>query len=147
MLSYMQTGEDAAARAARLATEMKPHTVLLVEDSWVLAERIREMIDELPGLQLLGTAEDEQSAMSLLQKEPVDAVILDLQLKTGSGMTVLRKLSRMKHIPEILIVFTNYDLPEYRQQAAAMGVTHFLDKSRDYERLVEILRGMGRGDC
>jgi hypothetical protein len=38
------------------------------------------------------------------------------------------------------VVLTNYDLPEYKSAAAALGATHFLDKARDYGRLGDVLR-------
>jgi len=38
-----------------------------------------------------------------------------------------------------IIVLTNYDLPEYKNAAIALGATHFLDKARDYGRLPEVL--------
>jgi len=41
-----------------------------------------------------------------------------------------------------IVVLTNYDLPEYKSAAAALGATHFLDKARDYGRLGEVLRAI-----
>jgi DNA-binding NarL/FixJ family response regulator len=122
----------------------QPLNVFLVEDSPVLTERIRELVDELPGVRLVACAEDESSAITALEQCAVDALILDLQLKKGTGFGVLQKLATMSHNPPARIVFTNYDLPEYRRRATRLGATHFLDKSRDYDQLVEILRTMGQ---
>jgi len=41
-------------------------------------------------------------------------------------------------------VLTNYDLPEYKSAALALGATHFLDKAKDYWRLPEILVDIGK---
>jgi len=38
-----------------------------------------------------------------------------------------------------IVVLTNYDLPEYKNAAIALGATHFLDKARDYGRLPDVL--------
>jgi DNA-binding NarL/FixJ family response regulator len=72
----------------------------------------------------------------------VDVIILDLQLRQGTGFGVLRKLAARGMRP-VVIVYTNYDLPEYRHAAELLGANHFLDKSRDYERLVKILCDVG----
>jgi DNA-binding NarL/FixJ family response regulator len=39
-----------------------------------------------------------------------------------------------------IVVLTNYDLPEYKNAAIALGATHFLDKARDYGRLSDVLQ-------
>ena len=51
---------------------------------------------------------------------------------------VMRALATAQLKPRI-IVLTNYDLPEYKNAAIALGATHFLDKARDYGRLPEVL--------
>jgi two-component system, OmpR family, response regulator len=65
-------------------------------------------------------------------------IILDLHLKQGTGFGVMRALAATQLKPRI-IVLTNYDLPEYKNAALALGATHFLDKARDYGRLPEVL--------
>jgi DNA-binding NarL/FixJ family response regulator len=50
----------------------------------------------------------------------------------------MRALATTQLKPRI-IVLTNYDLPEYKNAAIALGATHFLDKARDYGRLPEVL--------
>jgi hypothetical protein len=37
---------------------------------------------------------------------------------------------------------TNYALPQYRERARRLGVEHFLNKEKDFERLPEIVAGM-----
>jgi DNA-binding NarL/FixJ family response regulator len=38
-----------------------------------------------------------------------------------------------------VIVLTNYDLPQYKEAAMALGATYFMDKVRDYDRLPTVL--------
>jgi DNA-binding NarL/FixJ family response regulator len=77
--------------------------------------------------------------MSRIDAGNIDAVILDLQLHTGSGFGVLRALHARAEAPPV-IVFTNFAITAYRDSALALGATHFLDKSRDYDRLPGVLR-------
>jgi two-component system OmpR family response regulator len=67
-----------------------------------------------------------------------DAVILELQLATGSGLTVLRHL-RWTGRKILVIVLTNHSSPSYRQACLAEGADHFLDKSAEFEKVAEIL--------
>jgi DNA-binding NarL/FixJ family response regulator len=112
--------------------------VLLVEDSKVLTERLSEAIRQIPDVELIGTADTEAAALAAVKRDSIDVIILDLHLKQGTGFGVMRALAGTQLKPRI-IVLTNYDLPEYKNAAIALGATHFLDKARDYGRLPEVL--------
>jgi DNA-binding NarL/FixJ family response regulator len=112
--------------------------VLLVEDSKVLTERLTEAIRQIPDVELIGTADTEATAVASAKRDSIDVIILDLHLKQGTGFGVMRALAIAQLKPRI-IVLTNYDLPEYKNAAIALGATHFLDKARDYGRLPEVL--------
>jgi len=117
--------------------------ILLVEDSKVLAERLSEAIGQIAGLDLIGTTDAEAVALAVARKENVDVIVLDLHLKQGTGFGVLRALASANRKTSV-IVLTNYDLPEYKSAALALGATHFLDKAKDYWRLPEILADIGK---
>jgi two-component system, OmpR family, response regulator len=112
--------------------------VLLVEDSKVLTERLSEAIRQVSDVDLIGTVDTEAAAVAAVRRENVDVMILDLHLKQGTGFGVMRALAKSPSKPSIVIL-TNYDLPEYKSAALALGATHFLDKARDYDRLPDVL--------
>ena len=114
--------------------------VLLVEDSRVLAERIREALDALDDVEVVGAVADETAAVEAVRDKQVDVIILDLQLKQGTGFGVMQRLGKSR--PKV-IVFTNYMLPEYQRLASALGVEYFLNKSLDYERLPQLIQEIG----
>src|SRR5665213_2717113 len=118
-------------------------SVLLVEDSRVLAERLREALLAVPGVQLAGTVDSEAEAVATLQRQPVDVVLLDLHLRQGTGFGVLRAIPSDRVKKTVVIVLTNYDLAEYRRAAAALGARHFLDALRDFDRLPTLLQQIG----
>jgi len=116
----------------------RPLKLLLVEDSRVLADRLIELIDQTATVELVAQVDNERDATTLLRDHPIDVVILDLQLRQGTGFGVLKSLPLGGSRPRI-IVLTNFDLPAYRRQAAELGADFFLDKSREYHRVPEIL--------
>jgi two-component system, OmpR family, response regulator len=113
--------------------------VLLVEDSDLLVQRITELLNDLPNIEIVGVAASEADALARLEAGDIDAVILDLQLHTGSGFGILRAL-RGRESPPAVVVFTNFAIGAYRDTALALGAQHFLDKSRDYHRLPAVLQ-------
>jgi DNA-binding NarL/FixJ family response regulator len=114
--------------------------VLLVEDSRVLAERLRESLDTLENVEVVGSVADESAAVQAAQDKRPDVIILDLQLKEGTGFGVMQRLGDRR---PIIIVFTNYMLPEYQRIATSLGVQHFLNKAVDYEKLPQLLQEIG----
>ncbi len=115
--------------------------VLLVEDSRVLAERLRESLDGLENVEVVGSVQDESAAVAAAREHRVDVIILDLQLKEGTGFGVVQKLGKSR---PTIIVFTNYMLPEYQRRANALGIEYFLNKSLDYERLPQLVQELGK---
>lgn len=113
--------------------------MLLVEDSALLVQRIVELVGDLSEVELAATAASESEAMLQLAGGEFDAVILDLQLNGGSGFGILRALHRQPGGPHV-VVFTNFAIAAYRDTALALGASYFLDKSRDYDRLPDVLQ-------
>jgi two-component system OmpR family response regulator len=113
------------------------YRVLLVEDSRVLAERLRESLELLENVEVVGAVAEETSAVTAVRDNNVDVVVLDLQLKEGTGFGVVQRLGKER---PTIIVFTNYVLPEYERLADSMGIEYFLNKSKDYERLPQLIQ-------
>ena len=68
----------------------------IVEDNPVIRENLIATLEELTPVRVVGTAEDEATAVQWLAHNdtPVDLVIVDIFLKSGSGLGVLRSAQR-----------------------------------------------------
>lgn len=110
--------------------------VLLVEDSPRIAAMLRDMLESDGGVRVVEVVSDEQSAIRQARQAEIDVMILDLQLSSGTGFGVL---SQLRDKRPVTVVLTNYALPEYRRRALALGAEYFLDKSKDLEKLQEIM--------
>jgi two-component system OmpR family response regulator len=114
--------------------------VILIEDSPIIRERLLEALGQIANISVVAQAETEWEATALLRNSAWDVAILDLQLKEGSGLGVLKQLPRQRR-PEAskIIVFTNFGFPQYRQRCMALGADYFFDKSREFESMREVL--------
>ena len=75
-----------------------------------------------------------------------DAAVLDLQLKQGTGLGVLKALAQGVRPPNTkIIVFTNYAFPQYRDRSLALGADYFFDKAREFHRVREVLHELAGG--
>ena len=113
--------------------------VFIADDSRVVVERLADLLKEVPGVQLVGRAEDAHEAIHSIVKTNPDAVILDLQMPGGSGLDVLRTI-RQSHPALWVLICTNYPYAQYREECLAAGANYFLDKSAEFEKIPEILR-------
>jgi len=112
--------------------------VFIVEDAAAVQDRLRRTIEELGHARLAGVAESEAEAIRGILDTAPDLVILDLQLRLGNGMRVLQAI-RSRGCSALVVVQTNFALPEYRERCMRLGADHFLDKTEDASRLIELI--------
>ena len=113
--------------------------VFIADDSSAVVERLADLLEEVPGAQLVGQAGDVPEALRCIQQVNPDAVILDLQMPGGSGLDVLRVIRRDNPGLHVLIC-TNYPYPQYREECLSAGANFFLDKSAEFAKIPAILR-------
>src|SRR5689334_15264523 len=95
-----------------------PLRVFLVEDSAVLRDRLAESLGSLSGVQIVGTSDTEESAVTALRNMHCDVVVLDLQLKQGNGFNVLKAIRHSESVDhkKVVVVLTNYAFSLYRHR-------------------------------
>lgn len=119
--------------------------VVIVEDSEIIRARLSETISEIPKVEIVGQAETESEALALLRDTEWDAAVLDLQLKQGTGLGVLKTLGQSRSPATRIIVFTNYAFPQYRDRSLALGADYFFDKAREFDRVREVISELAAG--
>ena len=113
--------------------------IFLVEDSLPVRERLAAMLDGIPGATLVGEAADAEAAIRDILATHPDVVMLDLGLAGGtSGFDVLRAVR--PQAPDIdFYMLSNFAADPYRQLAERLGACDFFDKSRELERVRELI--------
>jgi DNA-binding NarL/FixJ family response regulator len=142
-ISFAERGHGALERQSIAEVEFKlPMRVLLVEDSPYIRERLVDLLAEPGRIEIIGNADNEQAAVALIRNAPWDVLVLDLQLKRGTGLGVLRSLASARRAGTKVIVLTNYAFPQYREKSFALGADYFFDKAREYHRVRDVLDGL-----
>ena len=112
--------------------------ILLVEDTVLVADQLRDLLRQSPYDPEIVVVPSEDEALATANFYEPHVVILDLKLKQGTGFGVLHTLCESENRP-LLIVLTNYALPQYREFAKLIGADFFLDKAFDFATITEIL--------
>ena len=120
--------------------------VFLVEDSTIVRERLETMLCAVPGTEIVGRAAGAQAAIRDILRTRPELVVLDVQLAEGSGFDVLRALHAQA--PELhVVMLSNFSSDPYRQIAERFGARAFFDKTRDFERVRDVVANSGGKPC
>jgi DNA-binding LytR/AlgR family response regulator len=108
--------------------------LLIVDDEPPALAKLRRLLSERPEISWLGEAGDAAQALQILAEQPVDAVLLDIQMPGQSGLELALQLP-----PGVVCAFsTAYD--DYAVQAFELNAVDYLLKPYTPERLTECLR-------
>lgn len=107
---------------------------LIVEDEPIAAGILEDYIRQTPFLHLVGVCSNALYAAEALRQQPVDVMLLDLNLPGLKGLEFLRTLS---HPPQVILT-TAYH--EYALESYDLGVVDYLLKPIDFERFMRAVQ-------
>ena len=112
---------------------MKKLRVLLVDDEIMIREGFKKLFDwEAHECVVVGEAADGMEAITKIDEEQPDIVIMDINIPIMNGLKVI-KLSRMKH-PEIaFVIVSGYDDFSYCREALRLQITEYILKPVNYD--------------
>jgi DNA-binding NarL/FixJ family response regulator len=120
-----------------------PLRVFIADDSVQVSEMLTELISEAGRVEVIGVAESEDTAIDAIRRLRPDAVVLDLQLKTGSGTNVIRAVRADPSLAAIrLLVTSNHVSARLRAGCLELGADGYYDKVKELgvltQRLAEL---------
>lgn len=131
------TGATPRARNGDPDASVRALDAYVVEDNVIVLESLIAALEELAPVHVVGTAADERVAVDWLHAdgERCDLVIIDIFLRTGSGLGVIAA-ARRERPGAALVVLSNYATDEMQARCLASGADRVFDKSRDIDQLV-----------
>jgi DNA-binding NarL/FixJ family response regulator len=119
-----------------------PLKVFIVDDSILIRDRVTAML-EAGAMAVTGWAATPRAAIDGILAASPDVVVLDVQLEGGSGLQVLRAVRQAA--PDIaFVVFSSNSGPAYRKRYFGEGAEAFLDKSTEFDQLVQTVAKASR---
>ncbi len=119
--------------------------VLIVDDSRHIRERLTESLSTIDGADIVGTATTAQEGIDLFQSLTPDVVILDIRMPEGSGLRVLELINNSQASPTV-VMLTNYPYPQYRERCMELGADFFFDKTREFNKVSEVVANLTQGN-
>lgn len=103
--------------------------VLVVDDSAVVRGLLAKALETDPQIKLAGTAMHGEAALAILKKQPVDVVILDVEMPVMDGLTTLERIQREHSgVKVIMVSSATYDGAETTVKALALGAAGCIAK-------------------
>lgn len=119
--------------------------VLLVDDHPILRQGIGEVIHSESDLTICGEAGDVETAMRLAENEQPDVVVVDITLKDGNGVDLIRQLlTRWPKMP--ILVLSMYNEAFYAERAFRAGAKGYVTKGEPCQQIVQGIREVLRGE-
>jgi DNA-binding NarL/FixJ family response regulator len=113
-------------------------TALLVEDNEFFRKSFKKILNDRFPLLMVFEAGTCREALEMCLECFPDLVFADINLPDGNGLGLSRTL-RSQYPKIIILVLTNYDLPEYRQAAEANGANYFFHKDSNHEVILSMV--------
>jgi len=112
--------------------------ILIVEDNAFFLQFLKEALRaRFPSMQI-SEATNGEEALEKIKTVPPDAIFMDLRLPGENGLEVTKKV-KARYPNVIVVIVTNYDLPEYRKAAYESRADHFISKDSLLDMLNSIL--------
>jgi two-component system OmpR family response regulator len=108
-----------------------------IEDNETIRDTLIDSLEELAGIETVGTADTEEEGAEWLSRHGADwdLAIVDLFLKEGTGLGIV-KACRYRHPDQKMVVLSNHVSREIRWRCAQLGVDAVFDKTTELDALM-----------
>jgi class 3 adenylate cyclase/ActR/RegA family two-component response regulator len=104
--NWRQKGIDMTLQAAQVADTRVRKRVLVVDDSFITRNVVRQIVESDPDLEVVDTAENGMVALEKVRQMKPDVVLLDIEMPEMSGLETLRQLGLRS--PCKVVILSNY---------------------------------------
>ena len=118
--------------------------VLIVDDHPAVREALALRISRQPDLEVCGEAADTSDALRLVAEILPDAAVVDISLKTGNGIDLIKRIKdRNDHVR--ILVWSMHSESLYAERALRAGALGYINKDQATDRIVEAIRRVLEG--
>lgn len=113
--------------------------ILIVDDHSLVREGLQLRISAFPDLQVCGEATAEDEAVEMVKKTNPNLVIVDISLKSGHGIELIKRIKNVDPAIKILVV-SGFQESLYAERALRAGALGYLNKQDSGERVIDAIR-------
>ena len=118
--------------------------VLIVDDQKTVQEILRSYIEQEPGLEIVGCANDGQEALDLVKIHRPHIVLMDIEMPVLDGLTATKTISEQFIDTKVLIISVHKE-DAYINTALQLGAKGFLLKNTPAKELINAIYSAHKG--
>ena len=119
--------------------------VVLVEDHPMFRERLAELINKEPDLEVCGEADNIRDGFDLITKRGAQVAIIDISLQGASGLELVKNLKAADVTIPVLIL-SMHDESLYAERALRAGARGYITKNEASAKVMTALRQVLAGE-
>jgi DNA-binding NarL/FixJ family response regulator len=116
----------------------RPCRVVIVEDHPTVRLGLTKLLAERPDFEVCGEAEGAAEALSVIETCCPDLVIVDVSLKNGSGLGLIKQLAAKDRTIKVL-VSSMHDDTLFAERALRAGAMGYINKAENIDTMIEAL--------
>ena len=119
--------------------------ILIVDDHPLVREGLAMRISLHSDLEVCGEAETEDEALALVKQTGPDLVLVDISLKSGHGIELIKRIRALDPAVKMLVV-SGFQESLYAERAFRAGALGYLNKQESNEKVIEAIRTVLAGE-
>jgi DNA-binding NarL/FixJ family response regulator len=116
-----------------------PSRIMIVDDHPLMRDGLKLRITSQDDLEVCGEAATEGEAFDLAKRICPDLVLVDISLKCGNGIELVKRIKSLGTATKMLVVST-YPESLYAERAMRAGAMGYLNKQETNEKLIDAIR-------
>ncbi len=110
--------------------------IFIVDDHPIVRAGLTLQLSMVPRFEVCGEAESESEALELIRTSHPDLVIVDIRLRQGHGLELIKRIKSMSSSIKILVV-SGFDDGLYAERSIRAGALGYLNKQQSSEHLIK----------
>jgi DNA-binding NarL/FixJ family response regulator len=129
---------------AHVGSRQRPCRIVVVDDHPVVRLGLKQMLENEPEFEICGEAEGAPEALSVIDETCPDLVVVDISLKDGSGLSLIKQLTETDPSIKVL-VSSMHDEKLFAERALRAGARGYINKEKAIGSMVDALRKVQSG--
>ncbi|MCL4547717.1 MAG: response regulator [Bacteroidetes bacterium] len=113
--------------------------ILVVDESKTVREALIRYLEIEKYFDIVFEVDTVEEAKRIVRSIKIEVVLLDIQLHDQSGLDLVTYCNNSYHKP-IVILCSNYGMPQYKNVYEKLSINHFFDKSSEQSELKRFIK-------
>lgn len=125
--------------------ESQPTTIIIADDHELVRVGLQTALAKREDFELVAEAEDGQELLQLMQHQPVDIVLLDIDMPGMDGISALKEL-RHRYSDTKVVMLSMHEENFYFRQSMILGAYGFIIKKESPKTILQYLEQVRKGE-